>query len=285
MDNMSIYRIALDSLSAQVAILDEQGVILETNRAWRDFALANNFQGPPDCVGINYLQVCAQGSSEPYDEPAVIGINIRRVLNGEIREFLISYPCHSPTEERWFTLRVVPFREPGARKVILAHENITPLVKVQQDLAARERELREKTVHLEESNIALKVLLKQREEDRNQLEEKVLANVRTLVLPYVQQLCEVPLPARERALVQIIQERLQEVISPFLGRMSALHAVLSPNEIQVATQVKEGRSSHEIADVLGLAVSTIDFHRKNIRKKLGLSGRQGNLRSYLLSLQ
>lgn len=285
MDNNDIYKIALDSLSAHVAILDDHGVILETNRAWKEFAIANDMSGPPDSIGSNYLQICEESSSEPYDESALIAINIRRVLAGEIQEFMINYPCHSPVEERWFTLRVVPFREPGVRKVILAHENITPLVTIQQDLAAREKELREKTVKLEESNIALSVLLEHREVERTQIEDKMLANVRTLVLPYVQKLFDVPLPARERAMVALIEARLQEIVAPFLGRLSSLHSTLTPQEIHVATMVKEGRKSHEIAGVMELSVSAIDFHRKNIRKKLGLSGQGKNLRSYLLSLQ
>ena len=284
MPENDIYRIALNSLSAHVAILDEDGVIIETNRSWEEFGLENDIQGPPDCIGMNYLEVCENSTEEPGDIPSVIAIGIRRVMNGEIREFFIDYPCHSPTEERWFALRVVPFREKDSRKTILTHENITPLIKVQQNLADKERELQDKSIGLEESNIALKVLLKQREEDRNLLEENMLKNVRTLILPFVEQLSEAPLPAREKALVGIVNERLQEIISPFLNRLSSMHAILTPQEIQVSTMVREGRTSKEIADVLMLSVNGIDFHRKNIRKKLGLTGKDTNLRSYLMSI-
>lgn len=285
MGRPNIYQIAMDSLSAHVAILDADGTILETNRAWKEFALANNMTCPPDSTGKNYLQICEAASSGPNDEAAVVARGIRQVVAGELEEFFINYPCHSPRRERWFALRVVRFREPGTQKVILTHENITPLVKAQKTLARKEKELREQAVRLEESNIALKVLLKHREEDRARLEERMLANVRTLILPSVQKLLDMPLPPRERALVEIIDARLQEIISPFLSRLTSLHSILTPQEIQVATLVREGRSSKEIADVLTLSVSAIEFHRKNIRKKLGLRGKAQNLRSYLLSLQ
>lgn len=281
---MNIYQVALDSISAHVAILDETGQIIETNRAWQEFGSTNGITVEPSCVGLNYLDTCDRAAKEGHSEPAVIAGGIRQVLSGEIEEFFINYPCHSPTEERWYALRVVRFRDPDANKVILSHENITPLMQAHRNLAEKEQNIREQAEKLEESNIALKVLLDHRQKDRNQLEENMLANTRTLVLPYVQQLMETRLPKRERTIVEIIAERLDEITSPFLNRLTALNNVLTPQEIKVAVMVREGRSSAEIADVLMISVSGIDFHRKQIRKKLGMTGSGRNLRSYLLSL-
>lgn len=283
-DNMDIYKLALDSISAHVAILNQTGTIIETNRAWRDFGTANGITTEPSCIGWNYLETCDRASTSEFDQPAVIAAGIRQVIKGEILEFFINYPCHSPTEERWFALKVVRFREPGANKVIMSHENITPLMKAHRDLAEKEQNIREQAEKLEETNVALKVLLDHRQKDRLQLEENMLANVRTLILPYVQQLMETKLPKRERTMVEIIDDRLGEITSPFLNRLSSLFAALTPQEIKVATMVREGRSSAEIADVLMLSTSAIDFHRKHIRKKLGMTGSGRNLRSYLLSI-
>jgi len=281
---MDIYRVALDSISAHVAILDETGLILETNRAWKDFGTANGIQIEPSCIGLNYLETCERASKEPFDEPAVIAAGIRQVFRGEIEEFFVNYPCHSPTEERWFALRVVRFRAPKFNRAVMSHENITPLMRVHRELAANEQNLRDQTEKLAESNIALKVLLEHRQKDRVQLEENMLANVRTLILPYIQQLMETRLGKRERTMVEIIEERLNEITSPFLNRLVGLNTILTPQEIKVATMVREGRSSAEIADVLQISVSAIDFHRKQLRKKLGLTGAATNLRSYLLGL-
>lgn len=281
---MDIYQVALDSISAHVAILDETGKIIETNRAWRDFGTENGIKIEPSCIGYNYLETCDSVSKNECDEPAVIAAGIRKVIQGEIQEFFINYPCHSPDEDRWFALKVVRFREPGTNKVIMSHENITPLMKAHHDLAEKEKSIKEQAERLEESNIALKVLLDHRQKDRLQYEENMLANVRTLILPYVQQLMEARLPKRERTVVEIIQERLNEITSPFLNRLSSLYAILTPQEIKVATMVREGRSSAEIADVLIISTSAVDFHRKHIRKKLGMTGSSRNLRSYLLSI-
>jgi len=281
---LDIYRVALDSISAHVAILDETGLILETNRAWKDFGMVNGIRIEPSCVGLNYLETCDKASKEPFDEPAVVAAGIRQVFRGEIEEFFVNYPCHSPTEERWFALRVVKFRDPELNKAVMSHENITPLMLVHRDLAAKEQNLRDQTEKLAESNIALKVLLEHRQKDRIHLEENMLSNVRTLVLPYIQQLMETRLGKRERTMVEIIEERLNEITSPFLNRLVGLNTILTPQEIKVATMVREGRSSAEIANVLQISVSAIDFHRKQVRKKLGLTGAATNLRSYLLGL-
>lgn len=285
MPTENIYKVALNSLSAHVAILDEQGVILETNRAWKEFARANGMKENPGSVGINYLDVCRQAGEKATDEPTVVAQAIQKVISGEIKEFFINYPCHSPDEERWFALRVVRFREPGGKKVILTHENITPLIKIQRSLAKRESQVREQAEKLEESNIALKVLLKHREEDRKQMEENMLTNVRELIQPYVERLLDADLGARERTMVEMIGERLQEIISPFMNRLTSLGTILTPQEIHVATMVREGKTSKEIADVLLISVSAVDFHRKQIRRKLKLTGSGKNLRSHLLSLR
>jgi DNA-binding CsgD family transcriptional regulator len=281
---MDIYRVALDSITAHVAILDETGLILETNRAWKDFGMANGIRIEPSCIGLNYLETCDRASKEPFDEPAVIAAGIRQVFRSEIEEFFVDYPCHSPTEERWFALRVVRFRAPELNRAVMSHENITPLMRAHRDLAVKEESLRDQAEKLAESNIALKVLLEHRQKDRVQLEESMLANVRTLILPYIQQLMETPLGKRERTMVEIVEERLNEITSPFLNRLVGLNTILTPQEIKVATMVREGRSSAEIADVLQISVSAIDFHRKQVRKKLGLTGAATNLRSYLLGL-
>ena len=134
---MDIYRVALDSISAHVAILDETGLILETNRAWKDFGIANGIQIEPSCIGLNYLETCDRASKESFDEPPVIVAGIRQVFRGEIEEFFVNYPCHSPTEERWFALRVVRFRAPELNRAVMSHENITPLMRVHRDLAGQ----------------------------------------------------------------------------------------------------------------------------------------------------
>ena len=282
MQNNTLYKDIMDSLSAQIAILDESGVIMETNKSWQEFGAANGLELPTDSRGQNYLEVCDKSGDEAGELTA---IGLRKVLSGELQAFNMQYPCHSPTEERWFVVRVVRLKTAGKPQAVVSHENITPVIMAQEDLKAKEKELSRQTKMLEDSNTALEVLLAHREQDRARLEENVLANVRQLVTPYLEKLRGQKLDARNQNLVAIIEARLAEIAAPFLNRLTAIHRLLTPREIDVAALVREGRTSKEIAELLDISVSGVDFHRKQIRKKLGLANEKSNLRSYLLSLQ
>ena len=133
--------------------------------------------------------------------------------------------------------------------------------------------------------MALKVLLQHRDEDRQRVEESVVDNVNRLVMPYLEKLHHGKLATREKVMVEIVENHLKDIISPFLGKISSLNKLLTPQEIQVASLVREGRTSKEIAEVMRVSVSAIDFHRKRLRKKLGLAKTGSNLRSFLLSLK
>jgi len=282
MQNQELYKDIMDSLSAQIAILDDSGVIIETNRSWQEFGVANGLQPPVNSLGLNYLDVCDMADDETGE---LVALGIRKVLSGELQAFNMQYPCHSPSEERWFVLRVVKLKAAGKPQAVVSHENITPVIRAQEDLKLKEKELYQQKKMLEDSNVALKVLLEHREQDRRRMEENALANVRKLVTPYLERLRFQKLDARNRNLVEIIESRLDEITAPFLNRLTAMHRLLTPREIDVAVLVREGRTSKEIAELLAISVSGVDFHRKKIRKKLGLANDKSNLRSYLLSLQ
>lgn len=152
-------------------------------------------------------------------------------------------------------------------------------------LRRRERELKGQSLHLEEVNTALKVLLKQREDDRKEIGEVVLSNVRELIGPYLERLKKSRLTALQKAMVDILESNLDNITSPFMRRLSAQHFNLTPTELRVANLVKEGRTNKEIADLLYLSKNTILFHRHNIRSKLGLRRSKKNLRAFLQAIE
>ncbi|BHH86005.1 LuxR C-terminal-related transcriptional regulator [Desulforhopalus sp. 52FAK] len=280
-----LYQKVVNSMSAHVAILDEHGVIIDTNRAWQDFALQNGMKQSFDGIGINYLNVC-DGANEEHEADGInVASGIRKVLSGELPEFLTHYPCHSPDERRWYAVRVVPFRGAETSNVIVTHENITQIIEVQEALEKKEAELRNERERLEETNIALRVLLRQRDEDKKRIEETIYVNVDRLVLPYVEQLLQGRLSEKQKTLTEVIDTNLRDIVSPFLRSLTTVHTMLTPQEIEVANMVRSGRSSKEIAEVLGISTSGVDFHRKKLRQKLGLTNSAKNLRSYLLSLE
>jgi PAS domain S-box-containing protein len=156
----------------------------------------------------------------------------------------------------------------------------------QLELRVEERtaQLVQSKEQLEEVNTALRVLLKRREEDKSELEEKVLSNVKDLVLPYVEKLQKTSLDANQLSYLSILESNLTDVISPFSRRLSSKYMGLTPTEIQVANLIKHGKTTKEIAEFMNLSGKTIEFHRDNVRKKLGLRNKKVNLRSHLLSM-
>jgi len=163
--------------------------------------------------------------------------------------------------------------------------DISKQKEVERVLKESEKELEQKTNYLEELNSALKVLLKRREEDKRELEQNVVSNVKELVLPYLKKLEGTRLDERQRSMVSILESNLKEIVSPFLSRVSISLLNLTPTETQVANFVKQGQTTKEIADFLGLSPRTIESHRENIRKKLGIKNKKSNLRTHLLSFQ
>jgi DNA-binding CsgD family transcriptional regulator len=166
----------------------------------------------------------------------------------------------------------------------MSHEDVTAIKLAEEALKERELELELQSQKLEETNTALRVLLKAREEDKRELEEKVLTNVKELVTPYLSYLKKAGLDTRQKAYLEIVESNLNDIISPFLHNISSKYLNLTPREIQVAALVKEGKATKEIAEILNLSLNAVDFHRKNIRGKLGLTNKKANLRSHLLSL-
>ena len=151
-------------------------------------------------------------------------------------------------------------------------------------LREKEKELELKTRKLEEVNTALKVLLKRRDEDKTELEEKVLSNIKELIIPYLEKLKKSGLDTRQNAYLRILQSNLNDIISPFSRRLSSKYLNLTPAEIQVANLVRYGRDIKEIAEILNVSTRTIEFHRGNIRKKFSIKNKKASLRSHLLSI-
>ncbi len=154
---------------------------------------------------------------------------------------------------------------------------------LEETVKRRTAELEIKNITLEELNTTLKVLLKQREDDKKDLEERFVMNVRNLVLPFVKQMKKGRLDAGQQPCLEIIESYLHNIATPFLKNIRQFN--LTPKELKVAALVKNGRKTKDIAETLGLATGSIDIHRNNIRKKLGLNSRKANLQSHLETLE
>ena len=271
----------LNSLSAHIAIIDETGMIIETNRAWQAFARENEVDVRPDMVNINYLEICDAADDSPG---RAVAKGIRQVIQREIDEFVMDYPCHSPGHQRWFYMRAIRASGSDPLRVVISHENITQLKLAELKIKQREQELEIKSARLEEANAALRAILRQRDEDIKEMEQTFFSNLKFTVLPYIDRLKDIMPDHSGRELIRLVEAELNQIASPFLRRLAAVEKILTPQEMKIASLIKEDKSSKQIADLLNLSLATVNFHRRNLRDKLGLKNQGGNLSSYLKTL-
>ena len=118
-------RATVDALSAQVAILDEQGTIMAVNRAWRDFAASNSPDPQRVLASVNYLHICAAADGPEAEDAREVAAGMRAVISGERDSFALTYPCHAPTEQRWYCVRITRFAGEGPVRLVVAHENVS----------------------------------------------------------------------------------------------------------------------------------------------------------------
>ncbi|MGB3224715.1 MAG: helix-turn-helix transcriptional regulator [Desulforhopalus sp.] len=147
-----------------------------------------------------------------------------------------------------------------------------------------EENLKAKQMELEEMNGALKVLLRNREDDLAEHDQSLLINIRQLVLPCIERLKLGSLDRQQMAQLSILESNLESITSSFAKQLASPDIALTPGLIQVADLIKKGVSNKEIAVLLGISVKSVETYRKRIRQRLNLKNSKLNLRAYLLNM-
>ena len=276
-DSENLFLSLVDRMIDAVVIIDWDGTILFANKA---MAKLVGIGSSADCIGLNILKF-----THP-DFCALVINDLHLVKNGnrgssaDYRSFKLK---PRTGEEKWVegTGTMVYFGGNTASLVILG--NITIRKQAEDALKKREEELMNKTRMLEEVNTALRVLLQHREEDKEELEKKVSANIKELVIPYIEMLKRSPSDTRTVECIAILESNLKNITSPFSRQLSSNYIKLTPKEILVANLIKDGKTTKEMAGLLTITSASIDTHRNSIRNKLGLNDKKISLRTYLLS--
>jgi DNA-binding CsgD family transcriptional regulator len=164
---------------------------------------------------------------------------------------------------------------------VVAGEDVTSaeLDRRLRDLASRlgvlERE-REQLV------VAIDVLARRQEQKALEVERNCESNLHSLVEPLLSELEATSLDEHQRAVVEALHDALRALTSDFSRSLHGGAPGMSPREVQIASLIKAGRATKEIAQLLRVSTKTVDFHRASLRRKMGLTRTGGNLRSRLL---
>lgn len=167
---------------------------------------------------------------------------------------------------------------------IKVRERTAELESAIERLQQAEKKLRLHSKELEESNTALKVLLKQRELDQQEFQNNMLSNIKHLIMPYLEKLKRSRAMSDELINLNIIESNLNDIVSPFSAKLSYHYLNFTPREIMIADLIKDGKQDKDIMEILNVSLDTVKAHRKNIRKKLGINNVKTNLRTRLLSI-
>jgi len=267
-------RALLNATTDAVMLLDVKGRVLDMNKAYADvFQLRKD-----EMIGKCLWHLL------PEDLISFIQETTARVFSSGR-----SVRIEKESMGAWYDNVVYPvFDMHGhvSRVAIFSHD-ITRLKQAEEALLRHrdhlEELVKERTANLEESNTALKVLLKKGDEVKKEIQDKILFNIKELVSPYLEKMKKSRLDDRQRTYVDIIESNLDNIISPFIRGLSTRYLKITPTEIQVANLIRQGKTSKEIAEILNMSTRTIDTHRYNIRKKIGLKNKKANLTTYLLS--
>lgn len=145
--------IILNTLPANIALLDDQGIIIDINDAWRNFSDNNGFVSKDYCIGDNYIKIIAGAKGKEKEDGKKVSMGIRKVLDKLSDNFEYEYPSHSPTEEKWFKMIVTPLSEKEKEGVVVMHLNITEQKRNAAALEATLKELSDYKIALDESSI------------------------------------------------------------------------------------------------------------------------------------
>jgi hypothetical protein len=118
--------LSLDELPEHTAIVDNSGAIVAVNKAWKRFAKDNGADPSKVSEGANYLHVCERAKGEQSQYAHSFGEGLRSVLSSREERFAMQYPCHSPTQRRWFVGRVERFADGDSPMALVTHENVPP---------------------------------------------------------------------------------------------------------------------------------------------------------------
>jgi DNA-binding response OmpR family regulator/DNA-binding CsgD family transcriptional regulator len=254
-------RALVQAMNDTILVFDKNGAFsrIDAQRPGKIYREGDNFEG--------------ENLNQAYDAgiASLLIKNVQRSLKSQ-KTINIEYSIAHDDGEMWFNAAISPITQDLA---LCVARDITELKLTQGKLEA-------KTVRLEEINTTLNILIDKMKESTKNLEETMFSNIRTFVLPHVENLKKMRLNDVQIAYVDLIESNLSKLASPLIHDMRQFN--LTPMEIQVANLIKDGRTTKDIASLLHTSKVAIDNHRYNIRKKLGINNKKENLRSFFLSI-
>jgi DNA-binding CsgD family transcriptional regulator len=262
-DRFAIGKAFFNAFPGLIALLDEKGTIIQVNRAWIDKGLKSGLFFRPDTIGYNYLELCERAKDEGDETGRKVLEGLKEVLDKRSEVFSMQYSLNIEGILQPYLLTIFPLPT-KPRLIAVVHQEMPKDYSIMSGLAQGTQK--------EEGSTS---------EDLSR-EFKFYDLLENKIIPFFRLI----MPSLPSELKNTLFDLEREVRDALLEEAKKYHPLsgLSLREAQVALLVKEGKSSEEIAKLLGLSKSAVDFYRKRLRKKFGLKGKKERLSEYLKEL-
>jgi DNA-binding CsgD family transcriptional regulator len=263
-DRFAIGKAFFQAFPGLIALLDEKGTIIQVNRAWIDKGLKSGLFFRPDTIGYNYLELCERAKDAGDETARKVLEGLKEVLDKRSEVFSMQYSLNIEGLSQPYLLTIFPLPT-KPRLIAVVHQEMPKDYSIMSGLAQgteREEASTSEDLSKEFKFYAL-------------LENKIIPFFR-LIMPH--------LPSELKNTLLDLEREVRDALFEEAKKYHPLSG-LSLREAQVALLVKEGKSSEEIAKVLGLSKSAVDFYRKRLRKKFGLKGKKERLSDYLKDIE
>jgi len=239
---------AIENLPVNVAVLNAGGAIIGVNERWKQFGRSNGFSAPNFGIGLNYLEVCERA----FGATSKLVRNLTALLSGDLAALAHAYPCHSPTERRWFILIGLPLATDRPTGAAILHINVSEMIAGYDPADRSMQDAEPLALGPDRGGALLTPELLTATLERSL--EKVLSSV---LARSAEQITAGPTGPSQTD--DETYERVQRL--------------LSKRQMQVLALIGEGKTNLEIAEALSTSPNTIKLHVSGILKRLQLSSR------------
>lgn len=264
----------------RIMFQEHDAIMLLVNPETGEIIEANN--SAVKYYGYSKETLCSMNINQINDASAeLVSLRQKQAAAKQINHFTFLHR-RSDGQQRRVSVHSSPILIGGETLLFSIVTDITDQRKAQEQLQKNKIALKKQQATLEESNIALKILMAEVDQQRRLFEEKISTNIIGLVEPCLEKLKDTELDFQQIKYVELIESNLKNILSPFVRVSASMKFKFTPAETQIAKLIRQGRSSKQIADLLNLSQRTIDKHRSNLRKKMGATNQKISLRTLLL---
>lgn len=262
-DSITLFNAFFDTTLDATFLIDQEGVIIAANKA----AQEQHSTSERSLSGQSFKLLLGKRFH------ALLRNAMHTLSNKELwTENVVAIDGEGEGFPAEVTLRKIAFTDYSLYQLIL--HDLTEHVELKENLQDKKAEVKEK-------EIALRQVIKTVEDERKKMREQLTSQVKKQMFPALERITSSDAPEVREGYKSLIETQLEGLVGDASGESDPDLLRLSPREMEVCQLIQLGRSGKEIAELLNMAFETVQTHRKNIRKKLGLKGRKTSLFSYL----